>query len=87
VYHVFNRGVARLPIFLDTRDRVGFLDGLGDVVERGSWTCLAYCLMGNHFHLLVDTPSPTPEASTGDTSARATCSIAATAPRCSEATT
>lgn len=37
---------------------MGFLDGLGDVVERGSWTCLAYCLMGSHFHLLVDTPSP-----------------------------
>jgi REP element-mobilizing transposase RayT len=58
VYHVFNRGVARLPIFLDTRDRVGFLDLLADVVDRCSWTCLAYCLMGNHFHLLVDTPHP-----------------------------
>jgi len=58
VYHVFNRGVVRLPIFMDTRDRVRFLDLLGDVVERGSWRCLAYCLMGNHFHLLVDTPSP-----------------------------
>jgi len=58
VYHVFNRGVVRLPIFLDTRDRVGFLDGIGDVVERGSWKCLAYCLMGNHFHLLVETPEP-----------------------------
>jgi putative transposase len=58
VYHVFNRGVVRLPIYLDTRDRVGFLDLLADVVDRGSWRCLAYCLMGNHFHLLVDTPSP-----------------------------
>lgn len=58
VYHVFNRGVARLPIFVDTRDRVRFLDGLGDVVDRGSWSCLAYCLMGNHFHLLVCTPGP-----------------------------
>jgi REP-associated tyrosine transposase len=54
---VFNRGVAKLPIFLDTRDRVGFLDLLADVVDRGSWRCLAYCLMGNHFHLLVDTPN------------------------------
>ena len=58
VYHVFNRGVARLPIFVDTRDRFRFLDGLAEVVERGSWACLAYCLMGNHFHLLVRTPGP-----------------------------
>jgi putative transposase len=58
VYHVFNRGVARLPIFVDTRDRVRFLDGLAEVVDRGSWACLAYCLMGNHFHLLVRTPEP-----------------------------
>ena len=36
----------------------GFLDGLADVVDRGSWQCLAYCLMGNHFHLLVQTPEP-----------------------------
>jgi REP element-mobilizing transposase RayT len=58
VYHVFNRGVVRLPIFIDTLDRVGFLALLGDIVERYSWKCLAYCLMGNHFHLLVETPSP-----------------------------
>jgi putative transposase len=58
VYHVFNRGVARLPIYVDTRDRVRFLDGLAEVVDRGSWSCLAYCLMGNHFHLLVRTPGP-----------------------------
>jgi putative transposase len=57
IYHVFNRGVAQLPIYLDTRDRVGFLDLLADVVDRGSWKCMAYCLMGNHFHLLVDTPN------------------------------
>jgi REP element-mobilizing transposase RayT len=58
VYHVFNRGVARLPIFTDTRDRVRFLAELAEVVDYCSWGCLAYCLMGNHFHLLVTTPNP-----------------------------
>ena len=52
VYHVYNRGVVKLPIFVDTLDRVRFLRGLAEVVDRGSWSCLAYCLMGNHFHLL-----------------------------------
>jgi len=58
VYHVYNRGVVKLPIFADTRDRVRFLRGLSEVVHRRSWTCLAYCLMGNHFHLVLETPDP-----------------------------
>jgi REP element-mobilizing transposase RayT len=58
VYHVYNRGVVRLPIFADTLDRVRFLSGLSEVVHRRSWTCLAYCLMGNHFHLVLATPDP-----------------------------
>ncbi|MGH3138260.1 MAG: transposase [Gaiellales bacterium] len=56
VYHVYNRGVVKLPIFADTRDRNRFLRGLSEVVHRRSWTCLAYCLMWNHFHLVVGTP-------------------------------
>ena len=62
VYHVYNRGVVKLPIFADTRDRVRFLRGLSEVVHRRSWTCLAYCLMGNHFHLVIGTPEPTSTA-------------------------
>jgi REP-associated tyrosine transposase len=58
VYHVYNRGVVKLPIFADTLDRIRFLRGLSEVVHRWSWTCLAYCLMGNHFHLVVATPGP-----------------------------
>ena len=53
---MYNRGVAKLPIFADTRDRVRFLRGLSEVVHCRSWTCLAYCLMGNHFHLVIGTP-------------------------------
>jgi putative transposase len=58
VYHVYNRGVVKLPIFADTLDRIRFLRGLSEVVHRRSWTCLAYCLMGNHFHLVLETREP-----------------------------
>ena len=56
VYHVTSRGNARQGIFLDDDDRTGFLEILGRVVERYSWICHAYCLMTNHYHLLIETP-------------------------------
>jgi REP element-mobilizing transposase RayT len=46
------------PIYLDDHDRRRFLDVLEDVVSRFRWLCHTYCLMSNHFHLLVTTPSP-----------------------------
>jgi REP element-mobilizing transposase RayT len=49
-----NRGV---PIFVIDRDRIGFLRLLGTVAREHEWQCRAYCLMTNHFHLLVETPS------------------------------
>jgi putative transposase len=58
VYHVTSRGNAGTEIFLDDKDRVRFLEVLGDVVERFGWICHAYCLMSNHYHLLVETPQP-----------------------------
>lgn len=56
VYHVMARGVARMPTFLDDADRESFLDLLGRLVEQGALEVLAYCLMPNHYHLLVRTP-------------------------------
>jgi hypothetical protein len=54
VYHVTARGVARAPIVLDDDDRVGFLEQLARVVDRFGLVVHAYCLMTNHFHLLVE---------------------------------
>jgi len=59
VYHVTCRGNARERIFLSDADRELFLQVLTQVVERFNWLCHAYCLMTNHYHLLVETVGPT----------------------------
>ena len=56
LYHVTSRGSARQPIFMSDKDRSDFLDTLADVVGRYRWICPAYCLMDNHYHLVVETP-------------------------------
>lgn len=56
VYHVTSRGNARDDIYLADGDREMFLDTLAHVVERFGWICHAYCLMGNHYHLMIETP-------------------------------
>jgi len=56
IYHVTSRGNARALIFMDDGDRDLFTETLGQVVERFNWLCHAYCLMGNHYHLMVETP-------------------------------
>ncbi len=56
VYHVTSRGNARAAIFDGDRDRKMFLKVLGETVNRFNWLCHAYCLMGNHYHLLIETP-------------------------------
>lgn len=58
LYHVTSRGNARRKIYLDDEDRQAFLGILAWVVERFGWLCHAYCLMDNHFHLLIETPDP-----------------------------
>ncbi|NOQ52717.1 MAG: addiction module toxin RelE [Desulfuromonadaceae bacterium] len=56
VYHITSRGNAREDIFDDDSDRGMFLKTLGQAVERYNWLCHAYCLMDNHYHLLIETP-------------------------------
>ncbi len=56
LYHVTARGNRRQAIYEDDADRQLFLSVLGDVVENFNWLCPAYCLMTNHYHLIVETP-------------------------------
>jgi REP-associated tyrosine transposase len=56
IFHVFARGNRRQQIYLDDVDRRRYLAMLGSVVKQYDWRCLAYCLMENHVHLLLETP-------------------------------
>ena len=56
VYHVMARGNERRSIFRDDRDRKRFLETLVEMVEQYGVRVHAYCLMPNHYHLLVETP-------------------------------
>lgn len=56
LYHVIARGNAKQLVYLDDRDRTAFLRWLGDAVENHNLIIHAYCLMDNHYHLLVETP-------------------------------
>lgn len=57
IYHVTSRGDRREPIFDDDQDREAFLDVVGTALERFDACALAYCLMGNHYHLVLHTRS------------------------------
>ena len=59
IYHVMNRGDRREDIFLDAGDRRLFLKTLGEACGKCQWQVHVYCLMSNHFHLVLETPSPT----------------------------
>lgn len=58
LYHVTSRGNAREAIYLTDEDRQQFLTLLENTVKRYDWYCHAYCLMGNHYHLLIETNTP-----------------------------
>jgi REP element-mobilizing transposase RayT len=59
IYHVMSRGNAKQDVFLDHHDRRRFLEELWRVAERRDWVIWAYCLMTNHYHLVVETGGPT----------------------------
>ena len=59
LYHVTARGNAQQDIYLTDEDRQAFLTLLQRACERYHWLCHAYCLMSNHYHLLIETQTPT----------------------------
>jgi REP element-mobilizing transposase RayT len=56
IYHLMSRGDRREPVFLEEADRRLFLATLGEACAKTDWQVHAWCLMSNHFHLVVETP-------------------------------
>ena len=57
-YHIISRGNEKSVIFRDTKDRKNFLEIIELLVKRYHWKIHTYCLMDNHYHLLIETPLP-----------------------------
>jgi REP element-mobilizing transposase RayT len=56
LYHVTSRGDRREDIYFSDADREAWLALFGQVCSRFNWICHAYCLMSNHYHLVIETP-------------------------------
>jgi putative transposase len=56
LYHVTSRGNDRATLYYDEPDYASFMRTLAKVCERYAWGCHAYCVMPNHYHLIVETP-------------------------------
>jgi putative transposase len=57
IYHVMSRGDRREDIFLDDVDRQDFIKTLAEACQKTDWRVHAYCLMRNHYHLVLETPN------------------------------
>lgn len=55
IQHVLGRGIEKKPIFLSDEDYAVFVERLGNILVETSTPCYAWCLMPNHFHLLLQT--------------------------------
>lgn len=55
LYHVTSRGDRREDIFLDDADRMAWLKIFSQTCKRFNWVCHAWCLMDNHYHIVVET--------------------------------
>jgi REP element-mobilizing transposase RayT len=58
MYHVISRGNRREKIFLDDVDRQDFIKTLAEACQKTGWQVHAYCLMPNHYHLVLETLEP-----------------------------
>lgn len=56
LYHITSRGNKQDNIYLSDKDRFLFLKIFSEVCFRCNWICYSYCLMTNHYHLLIETP-------------------------------
>jgi REP element-mobilizing transposase RayT len=65
VYHLTARGNERRAIYRDDRDRQRFLETLAEAAQRFSLVIHAFCLMPNHYHLLLQTPQANLSAAAG----------------------
>src|SRR5271165_1456987 len=57
IHHVLSRGDRRENIYHDDVDRQDFLKSLAEACQKTDWRVPAYCLMSNHFHLVLETPN------------------------------
>jgi REP element-mobilizing transposase RayT len=57
-FHIATRAVYQQHAFKENGDRSDFMNILSEVVELYGWRCKSYCLMGSHYHLVVQTPAP-----------------------------
>src|SRR3974390_2452173 len=57
MYHVMSRGDQRDDIFLDDVDRHDFIKTLAEACQKTGWQVHAFCLMHNHYHLVLETPN------------------------------
>ena len=55
LYHVTSRGDRREDIYLDDKDRLAWLTVFSEVCSRFNWRCHAWCLMDNHYHVVIET--------------------------------
>src|SRR5438445_4954870 len=56
MYHLMSRGDRRERIFLDDIDRQDFIKTLAEACQKTGWQVHAYCLMPNHYHMVLETP-------------------------------
>src|SRR6266849_1293153 len=62
IYHAMNRGDRREAILTDDAGRQRLLDCLGEACAKTQWPVHAFCLMPNHFNLVLETPRANPVA-------------------------